>query len=68
MPTSSSINVFVNKVRVSITQTDEKHFIRHSFTIEHFITLMCHLFVMVCLGNDDSSNGDKLSYASPFKS
>ena len=44
--------------RVSITQTDEKHFIGYAFTIEQFITLMCHFIVMVCLGNDDSSNGD----------
>ena len=35
----------------------EKHFIGHTFTIEHFIALMCHLFIMVRLGND-SSNGD----------
>ena len=35
----------------------EKHFIGHAFTIEHFIALMCHLFIMVRLGND-SSNGD----------
>ena len=35
----------------------EKHFIGHAFTIEHFITLMCHLLIMVRLGND-SSNGD----------
>ena len=36
----------------------EKHFIGHAFTIEHFITLMCHLFIMVRLSNDDNSNGD----------
>ena len=35
----------------------EKHFLGHAFTIEHFMTLMCHLFIMVRLGND-SSNGD----------
>ena len=35
----------------------EKHFIGHAFTIKHFIALMCHLFIMVRLGND-SSNGD----------
>ena len=35
----------------------EKHFIGHAFAIEHFIALMCHLLIMVRLGND-SSNGD----------
>ena len=36
----------------------EKHFLGHAFTIQHFITLMCHLFIMFRLGNDSTKSDD----------